>query len=55
VDDYYHTSNSNLDYAGKVKDIDRCDLAVDSLEFARRFAKAFRRAVEVCDGKPSTF
>lgn len=63
ADDYFHTSEENLiSCAGPGKEctkkedaLVKSDLAVDSLEFAQRFAKAFRHAVELCGGKPSTF
>jgi hypothetical protein len=63
VDSIYYTSNENLvsctgpdkGCATKEASIETGDLTVDSLEFAQRFAKAFRHAVELCGGKPSAF
>jgi hypothetical protein len=33
----------------------RAFFEVDEVEYAKRFAKAFRRAVELCGGKPDPF
>ncbi len=63
VADYHHTSKDNFDFCiGPDKSCEKKDelhtgvqIGVDSLEFAQRFAKAFRHAVELCGGKPSIF
>ena len=63
VDSYYYTSKENLvsctgpdkECTEKEQTIETGDVAVDSLEFAQRFAKAFHHAVELCGGKPSAF
>jgi hypothetical protein len=63
IDSYYYTSNENLvsctgpdkGCVEKEASIEAGDLTVDNLEFAQRFARAFRHAVELCGGKPSAF